>query len=206
MQPLRLSQRIAALIIPFAGIVGAAPAWASDADIAATIGPGYSAAGATLGAPTELQIQLRGEVHARCRMTAPPSLSGRIDFNRAGNAQSRFGLDCNAPFLLSITSGHGGFASQSSLEGVAPVIRYEMAVDVDTDSGMNALGWCQSAQLTDDAGTQCAFGPQGWSSGDATAINRTASLSVRWNAPTEHDAPVLGQYRDTIVVNVAVRS
>lgn len=206
MQSHRLSQRIAALIVPFVGIVGAAPAWASDANIAAAIGPGYTAAGATLGAPTELQIELRGEVHARCRMTAPPALSGQIDFNRAGNAQSRFGLDCNTPFLLSVRSGHGGFSSHSGLEGVAAMIPYEMAVDVDTDSGMNALGWCQSAQLADGAGAQCPFGPQGWSSGDATAINRTASLNVRWSAPTERDAPVLGDYRDTIVINVAVRS
>lgn len=198
--------RIAALIVPFVGIVGAAPACASDANIAAAIGPGYSAAGATLGAPTELQIELRGEVHARCRMTSPPRLTGQIDFNRAGNAQSRFGLDCNTPFLLSVRSGHGGFASQAGLEGVATMIRYEMAVDVDTDSGTNALGWCQSAQLADDAGSPCPFGPHGWSSGDATAINRTASLNLRWNAPTERDAPVLGEYRDTIIVNVAVRS
>lgn len=193
-------------MLPLIGIVGAVPARASDANIVAAIGPGYSAAGATLGAPTELQIELRGEVHARCRMTSPPRLGGQIDFNRAGSAQSRFGLDCNTPFLLSVRSGHGGFASQGNLEGVAPMIRYEMAVDVDTDSGMNALGWCQSAQLADDAGPQCAFGPQGWSSGDATAINRTASLAVRWSAPTERDAPVLGEYRDTIIVNVAVRS
>jgi hypothetical protein len=32
------------------------------------------------------------------------------------------------------------------------------------------------------------------------------SLSVRWNAPAEGEAPALGQYRDTIVVDVAVRS
>lgn len=206
MQPFRPGQNIAALIISLAGIVSAAPAMASDEALAAAIGPGYSATGATLGAPTELQIELRGIVNPRCRMTTPPTLGGRLDFNKAGDSQSRFGLDCNAPFLLSVRSGHGGFASQDHLEGVATLIPYEIAVDVDTDSGRNALGWCQSAQLADDAGAQCAFGPQGWSSGDATAINRAASLSVRWSAPTEGAAPALGQYRDTIVVNVAVRS
>ncbi len=202
MLPRRPSQRIAILLV---GIVSAAPALASDASIAA-IGTGYSATDTVLGAPTELQIDLRGEVHARCRMTAPPVFSDRIDFNHGGDSHARFGLDCNAPFLLSVRSGHGGFSSQVRLEGVAALIPYEVAVNVDTDSGMNALGWCPSAQLADDAGTQCAFGAQGWSSGDATAINRTASLNVRWRAPLEGAAPAFGEYRDTIIVDVAVQS
>ena len=192
-------------MLPLAGIVGAAPAFASDENLAA-IGPGYSAAGAPLGAPTELQIELRGEVPARCRVTTAPAFGGRIDFNKAGDVQSQFGLDCNAPFLLSVRSGQGGFASQGVQAGAASLLPYETAVDVDTDSGTNALGWCQSSQLTDSAAAQCAFGPNGWSSGDATAINRTASLRVRWAGPTNGEAPVAGEYRDTIVVNVAVRS
>lgn len=205
MQPLHLLRKACALTLPLVGIAGAATAWAADESVAA-LGPGYSAEGAPLGAPTELQIELRGEVPARCRMTSPPVLAGRLDFNRSGDAQSSFGLDCNAPFLLSVRSGQGGFAAQETHMGTAQLIPYEIAVDIDTDSGMNALGWCRSSQLTDGLDVQCPFGAQGWSSGDATSINRTGSLSVRWNAPVEGEAPPLGQYRDTIVVDVAVRS
>ncbi|HEX7694646.1 MAG TPA: hypothetical protein VF409_09160, partial [Sphingomonas sp.] len=165
MQTFRLLRYLCVATLPIMGAGAAATAWASDEGVAA-FGPGYSATGAPVGAPTELQIDLRGEVRARCRMTSPPALPGRLDFNHSGVTRSRFALDCNAPFSFSVRSGHGGFASRGSAEGVAPLIPYEIAVDVDTDSGMNALGWCRSGQLADSNEAQCAFGPQGWSSGD----------------------------------------
>lgn len=205
MQSLRLLRQIAAMTLPLIGIASGSVAQAADESVAA-LGPGYSESGAPLGAATELQIDLRGEVAARCRMTSPPALTGRIDLNRAGNARAPFGLDCNAPFQLSVRSGQGGFAAGELREGITPRIAYELALDVDTDAGMNALGWCSADKLILGASAGCAFGAQGWSSGNATAINRMGSLSVRWNAPGNGALPAQGEYRDTITVDVTVRS
>lgn len=199
--------RASALLLLLGGIGGAATASAGELGVAA-LGTGYTSSDAPLGAPTELRIDLRGEVSARCRMASPPMLAAdRLDFNRQGDAKAHFGLDCNAPFQLRVRSGEGGFVAEHGLEGVARRIPYEISVNVDTDSGANALGWCRADQLSDQQGSGCAFGGgEGWSSGDATAINRSGTMSLRWNAPGATDDPALGRYRDTIIVELAVRA
>jgi hypothetical protein len=108
---------------------------------------------------------------------------------------------------LRVRSGEGAFVAEHMREGIAPRIAYDLAVDVDTDAGFQALGWCRADQLADAESGGCAFGTvNGWSSGDATAIDRTGTMRLRWNAPREGDDPVLGRYRDTIVVELAVRA
>lgn len=198
--------RAFALLLLLGGIGGAGVASAAEPN-AAALGSGYSATDAPLGAPTELRIDLRGQVNARCKMTAPPALSGRPDLTREGELQAQFGLDCNTPFNLRVRSGAGGFAAEQAREGVAPMVPYEIAVAVDTDAGSNALGWCGADQLTEQPGGACAFGSgEGWSSGDAIAINRTGTMRLRWNGPPSEGALPLGRYRDTLVVELAVRS
>lgn len=199
--------RAFALLFLLSGIGSAATASAGELGVAA-LGSGYTSADAPLGAPSELRIDLKGEVSARCRMASPPMLAAdRLDFNRHGDATALFGLDCNAPFLLRVRSGEGGFVADHSLEGVARRIPYEISVDVDTDAGMNALGWCRADQLSDQQGSGCAFGGgQGWSSGDATAIDRSGKMNLRWKAPGANEDPALGRYRDTITVELAVRA
>lgn len=199
-------RRASALLLLLGGISGATTATAAGADTV-VLGAGYTANDAPLGAPTELRIDLRGEVAARCRMTSPPALAERPDLTREGEMQAQFGLDCNAPFLLRVRSGSGGFAAETPRDGVTRLVPYEMAVAVDTDSGMNALGWCGAEQLSGQDGGSCAFGGgEGWSSGDATAINRTGTMRLRWNGPGGSDALPMGSYRDTVVVELAVRA
>lgn len=188
------------------GVGCAAAASAGEMSVAA-LGAGYTAHDAPLGLATELRIDLRGEVAARCRMAAAPMLGQQLDFNRQGQAQASFGLDCNAPFQLRVRSGEGGFAAETSLQGIASHIPYELSIDVDTDAGHQALGWCGADQLSDQQLGSCVFGTgAGWSSGDATAIDRTGTMKLRWNGPGEAEAPALGRYRDTIVVELSVRS
>jgi len=195
-----------ALLLLLGGFGNAVTASAADAGLSA-LGAGYTAHDAPLGDPTELRIDLRGEVPARCRLASPPVLGQRLDFNRAGDVEARFGLDCNAPFLLRVRSNEGAFAAEQMREGIADRIAYDVAIDVNTDAGPNILGWCGADQLTDQPHGRCVFGTgDGWSSGDATAINRTGTMRLRWNAPGEGDEPVLGRYRDTIVVELAVRA
>jgi hypothetical protein len=198
--------RASALLFLLGGIGGAGVASAADPD-AAALGSGYTANDAPLGAPTELRIELQGTVSPRCRMTSAPALAERPDLSREGELQAQFGLDCNTPFLLRVRSGEGGFSAETPREGVMHVVPYEIAVAVDTDAGTNALGWCGADQLAAPQGGSCAFGSgEGWSSGEATAINRTGTMRLRWAAPREADALPLGRYRDTIVVELAVRS
>jgi hypothetical protein len=196
-----------ALLLLCGGASGALAAPALMGNTSA-MGAGYTAHDAPLGAPTELRIDLRGQVPARCKLASPPVLAQKLDFNRTGDAEARFGLDCNTPFNLRVRSGDGGFASQDFYEGVARSIPYELSVDVDTDAGLNALGWCRSDQLVDDAnGGDCTFGMgAGWSSGDNTAIDRTGMMRLRWKAPGVSEKPALGRYRDTIVIELTVRS
>jgi hypothetical protein len=199
-------QQASALLILLGGIGGASSASAGEISVA-PLGAGYTAYDAPLGLATELRIDLRGEVAARCRMTAPPVVAQKLDFNRQGQAQANFGLDCNAPFQMRVRSGEGSFAADEAREGIASHIPYEVSVDVDTDNGRHALGWCRADQLSDQSSGGCVFGTgAGWSSGDATAIDRTGTMKLRWDGPGEAEAPALGRYRDTIIVELSVRS
>lgn len=198
--------RASAALLLLGGIGTATAAYAGENDVAA-LGSGYTATDAPLGAPTDLRIELRGQVTARCQMASPPNLSERPDLTEAGEMQAQFGLDCNTPFTLRVRSGEGGFSAEAPREGVTQSIPYEIAVAVDTDAGMNALGWCGADQLSDQNSGSCAFGSGGgWSSGDATAINRTGTMRLRWDGPGDAGTLPLGRYRDTVIVELSVRS
>ena len=199
------------LIGALAASIGLACAGAALADPnAAAFGPGYTAADAPLGDPTELRIDLRGEVSARCEV-APPSGLGRMNLNEAGEVRGAFGIVCNTPFLLRVRSDAGGLASVGALAGVAQLADYELAVEVGTDAGRQDLGWCDAAALGPDAAGPCAYSAQaplgGWSSGEAVAIRETGSLTLRWDGQRQDaSAPRLGAYRDNIIIEVEVRS
>ncbi len=198
--------RTCAMLLMMGSVGVVASASAADLGVAA-LGSGYTASDAPLGAPSELTVDLRGEVPARCRLASPPVLAQRLDFNQAGDVQAHFGLDCNAPFQLRVRSGEGAFVTDHARQGIASRIAYDLSVDVDTDEGLSALGWCRADQLTDRGTGGCTFGSgDGWSSGDATAIEKTGTMRLRWNGPREGDEAVLGRYRDTIVVELAVRA
>ncbi|MBN8551632.1 MAG: hypothetical protein J0L52_01895 [Caulobacterales bacterium] len=193
-------------------VTATAVSWAGSAlaaDPLAALGGGYTAGDAPLGEPTELHIDLRGEVAPRCDLVTPPVFGGRLDFNRAGAIQSAFRIDCNTPFTLRVRSRHGAFASTDPTPGVAEATPYEVGVEVGTDSGRQNLGWCASTMLSEDGSAACGFGPaatdRGWSSQDAIAIDQSGTIRVRWDAP-DADAPRLGSYSDIIVIQLEVRA
>lgn len=190
-------------------LAGAGMASAQAAVGTAALGAGFTAMDAPLGAPTELRIDLKGRVPARCDLIAPPVLSGVLAVQRAGETEAGFKIDCNAPFILRVRSTQGGFASVNPTPGIETLAPYELSVAVSTDGGVQNLGWCDAAALTDAAATGCEYAPgsaaRGWSSGDATAINQTGSVRLRWDEKTT-GAPLLGDYRDTIVIELEVRS
>lgn len=190
-------------------LAGAGMASAQTAAGAAALGAGYTAMDAPLGAPTELRIDLKGRVAARCDLTTPPVVSGVLPVYRAGQTEAGFKIDCNAPFILRVRSAEGGFASVHPTPGIETLAPYELAVAVRTDDGFQDLGWCDAAALTEGAATGCGYAPgspgRGWSSGDATAIDQTGTVRLRWDEKTT-GAPLLGDYRDTIVIELEVRS
>ena len=203
---------------PLIGALAAATmlAWSGSAlaetiaapDLAA-MGSGYSAADAPLGSPTELRIDLKGRVAARCDLVTAPAPMSRLALTRAGESQSAFAIDCNAPFILRVRSDEGGFASVDPTPGIETLMPYQVSVAVGTDAGRQELGWCDAAALTDNSAGGCEFSPadasRGWSSGDATAIDQSGSLRLRWDQAAS-EAPLLGRYRDTIVIELEVRS
>lgn len=158
----------------------------------------FSADEAALGAPTQLAIDLRGRVAARCELVTPPRPSG-LQLRTAGAADSEFHIDCNTPFTVKVRSANGGFASEGDL--LTARLPYEVGLRLGTDAGQRNLGWCDSTAL--GAASSCAFGvARGWSSGDDTAIDQAGSLRLRWR----DGAPLTGAYRDTITIELEVRS
>lgn len=187
-------------------MIGAGQAAAASEDAAAR-GAGYTAADAPLGAATELRIDLRGQVAPRCELTSRPVFGSNIDLNRGGESQSAFAIDCNTPFHLRVRSGHGGLTAANPAIGTAVHIPYELSVDVGTDRGVHALGWCRSEQLAEGGEAGCTYGSgAGWSSGEDTAINRQGRLRLRWKGQKEAETPALGRYQDIIVIELEVRS
>ena len=183
-----------------------APALAGDVSSA---GAGYTAADAPLGAPTELRIDLRGHVQARCEVvTAPQPFEGLV-LRNPGRAESGFAIDCNAPFLMRVRSQGGGFLNPAPTPGIEPRLPYEIAVELNTDQGRQDLGWCDSRALGQALSGACPYAASapggGWSSGDAVAIDQTGRLSVRWRQ-NESERPLLGAYDDVIVIELEVRS
>jgi hypothetical protein len=196
--------KLTGALVAAAGLAWTGAAWAEP-----NYGPGYTAFDAEVGPATELSIDLRGEVSARCELNAPDSLD-RIRLNEAGETSSDFAIDCNTPFLLSVRSANGGLAAVDPRFGIAERTDYSLGVEVGTDQGRQDLGWCLSAELAPGASAGCAFGAAapdgGWSSGEATAINQTGALRLRWDGQDAADLPRLGIYQDNIIIEVEVRS
>ena len=177
--------------------------------MSSALGAGYTAMDAPLGAPTELQVELRGRVAARCELAKPVSGLDRMDMGRGGVAEGSFGIDCNTPFIFRVKSQHGGFATDSALAGVQTLAPYQVQVQVGTDQGRQDLGWCDAASLGDAPAGACRYAASsaegGWSSQDAVAIRETGALKLRWDGPAEGEAR-LGAYQDTIIIELEVRS
>jgi hypothetical protein len=206
-----MTRTLASLIgaVAATSLLAGASSAAAEIHPAGALGSGYTALDAPLGAPTELRIDLRGRVAARCELVAAPAPMSGLAVTRGGESASAFAIDCNAPFIMRVRSDRGGFGNATPTPGIEPLIPYELSVAVGTDSGRQDLGWCEAAQLTSDSAGACAFSPaaasRGWSSGDATAIDETGTLRLRWR-DNASEAPLLGDYQDTITIELEVRS
>ncbi len=160
----------------------------------------FSPTEAPLGDPVELAVELRGRVAARCELTTAPRPAG-VRLHQAGEAEGDFRIDCNTPFNMKVRSANGGFAGRAAVLSAA--LPYEVGVRLGKGAGAHDLGWCDSAALKGAGATGCAFGgASGWSSGDEIAIDQEGRLKLRWR----EGAPIAGDYRDIITIELEVRS
>lgn len=81
-----------------------------------------------------LNVAVTGRIPARCEISG----GGDIDFGELTGGESAtalFGLDCNVPFDLGVTSARGGLAHVSKPQGEGPfsgVLPYDVLLTVPT--------------------------------------------------------------------------
>ena len=126
-----------------------------------------------------VQIELRGSVTPQCAFEGiAPSLDLGAVSGNGGAAQKAlsFRISCNAPFGYSLSSQHGAMknAAAAAGQGILADFPYTAALTITTDDGGMLRLTCASADLGQNS-TLC----QG-QSGDATAIEKDAALTVSW--------------------------
>ncbi len=196
-----------ALGLGFALSVLVASTACAEVSAASGSGSGYTALDAPLGSPVELEVEIVGSIAARCEMTSSALLVGDVDLKSSGETRADFGLNCNAPFTVQLRSQSGAFVNAAPPQGILDRAAYEVSVDVVTDNGRRELGWCDAEALAASAKAGCAFSPQngGWSSGEETAIGKSGTVRLRWN-DNDRSAPLFGDYRDQITIELKVRA
>lgn len=176
--------------------------------------PAYAAG----DAPTtdRLAIEVSATVMERCGVNPDrvPIQSAELDRPQTMNFQ--FSVDCNAPFVIGVSSQHGGMRLSTATnnqdptdaEGFAVEKAYDVALSVSTDDGVLDAGACNSQALT-GRGEGCAFfgavAGEGMSSGGRTAINREGRLAVSWAEADAGPRLAAGTFQDTITVVIGVR-
>ena len=144
-----------------------------------------------------LDLVLRGHLDARCEASG----GGVMDFGSAlrGGMEIRagFGLDCNIPFALKVTSSNGGLAHATSPRGHGPfagTLRYTMDVRVPT---LTAAG--------PGADVGGSFGSEARSQTFVSGLDSIAAgggvLSILTQAP-EGAGLLAGSYTDTVTITV----
>lgn len=173
------------------------------------------------GTPTtdRLTVDITATLVERCGLGAgsnPASAEGRID--RSETLVFSFALDCNTPFRIGVNSANGAMRmtgapannDRRAEDGFAVEKSYRVALSVDTDDGLLDGGTCRSRDLTSNEGDCPFYGDRpgrGLSSREATAINRTGTLTVRWDAEDQEEGArhAAGLFQDTLTVVVGPR-
>jgi hypothetical protein len=144
----------------------------------------------------------------------PPSTVALGDLGKAGSVAIPFRLDCNSNFAITVVSSNGGLQQQAAAAvapstaaagGFAGRLDYDLAVQVDTDTGPVA-SHCAASALSSGGG--CAMAQAGagggLSSDGGVAIGRDGGLVLSWTAPAER--LVAGRYSDTVTITVEART
>lgn len=182
------------------------------------LGAGFSDARASeldTGLPRDvaIEIDVTGSIPVRCGSAQPQNFPVEPgDLNRAGSMEFVFDLDCNAPFVVGVTSANGAFVGgQDDGSGFAFRKTYSVGLSVDTDAGELTTPTCLSSALALAAPVgDCAFRGvvpgEGLSSGEATAIRRNGRLTVDWTAGGDGRRLASGRFQDTLTVTFGART
>lgn len=147
----------------------------------------------------QLEVALNGRIVQRCEIQGGES----IDLGELGGglvAAAAFGLDCNVPFDLNISSAQGGLAHASKPLGEGPfsgTLAYDLRVVVPTlypEREVVVERRFSSPEMT---------GRAVLSSGDGIAAGR-GSLELRTRTPTGAGL-LAGQYSETLTMTISPR-
>lgn len=145
-----------------------------------------------------LDVAVEGRITPRCTLSG----GGDINFGelRGGEAhKAQFGLDCNLPFDIDITSARGGLAHVSQPRGEGPfsgTLAYDVRLTVPTLRPLPAVVQASfsSAQL---------MGKGTLSSGDGIAAGG-GSIEFMMRQP-EGAGLLAGRYTETVTLTVTAR-
>jgi hypothetical protein len=141
-------------------------------------------------------ISLRGRILPRCTLSGaqtPMSIGAALSSEDTARTRRGFEVNCNAPFVVSMSSAHGGLRIGGSSDGI---LQYRANLQILTDSGQTLTLDCDGGELGAD-GTGCRG-----ESGDNTAIGKEAVLTVSWQMPKGIAA---GAYADDLSLSFAIK-
>lgn len=173
--------------------------------MAATAALICGAQAAHAGAPTDgltprLEVELAGRVTPHCVLGDLADMHFG-DISQGGKVgESRFALDCNVPFQITLKSSNGGLANTEAPRGQGPyagLLPYSVQLDVPVRAPQQRLVQASftSRQMT---------GGSTLSSGDGIASDG-GKLRVELGTPTGAGL-LAGQYREVIELQLAPRT
>lgn len=175
-----------------ASVPGALRGWFLLASIVSIV-PSMTAASSDNMAD-RVTISLRGRIMPRCTLTGlQASMFADPGPLRISQIRRDFEVNCNAPFIVTLSSARGGLRHASTgKDGNGDVFFYHANLKILTDSGRTITLDCDGRDLAPD-GAGCRG-----ASGEDTAIGKQAVLTVRWSVPKGVTA---GSYTDDLRVN-----
>jgi hypothetical protein len=158
-----------------------------------------SATPPSAGMNDSVSIKLRGQVMPRCDFSgsdAPISFGENAIRIYPVQVSRSFSVNCNAPFVIAMSSEYGGLKRAASISSFEQSLGYEVSLKLLTDSGRAIMLTCDGRDLNLE-GAGCAR-----NSGDDTAIGKEALLTVKWRAEKQM---MPGSYSDELHLNFYVQ-
>jgi hypothetical protein len=149
----------------------------------------------------QARIELRGEIAPRC---AFHGIGSTLDLGTVGQAASvsqralAFQISCNTPFNYGLASASGAMRHETAQAGGSPLqaeFPYTADLTIATDDGGALHLACGGGALT--------AGCQG-DSGESTALDKDASLTVSWTAGAGQ--LLAGRYTGDIELRLSARN
>ncbi|NJM35866.1 MAG: hypothetical protein HC850_15560 [Rhodomicrobium sp.] len=146
-----------------------------------------------------VQIELRGQIVPRCALLGIASTLDLGTLSPTASASQReltFKISCNAPFSYGLSSAHGAMrheTAQAGGSGLLAEFPYTADLTIATDDGGTLHLPCGEGALT--------AGCHG-DSGESTALDKDASLTVSWRA----GQLLAGRYTGDIGLSLSVQN